>query len=312
MAWTISGMHRESVWPYESNTGVPAGAILATVPMDVSSGTGWHYRDDINGVSIDANNVTLSGLDIPGGIYNPSGHTGLTVTQCLVRCIGFSDSSVAVQLGAGGHVVDTQIGGGADGKTRTRSVGILAPGTATAPVLIERVNIFKVTHCIHHISGYTTVTDSWLHDVSMGDTDVPGMSEDHTETVFVFEGQHITYQHCRLQSGNSAVFFAQNNAGTGVGTGNLVINRCWFEAVPPRNDQWSNAAIIIENKTIAGPVVVTNNLIDGPAIGTAFPYAVWEVGLAGEVPADVSTVAGNFYPDGSSADSDFSFTPVVF
>lgn len=314
---TINPPAPPSQWPDATNTGPLLDTDLLVVGVDISTGTGWHARDIGSGsmsVSIDAEGVELDGLDIPGGVYNPAGHGGVQITNSRARLIGWADGSYGINIGPGSWLQRVLVGGGVDGNTRVRSSGITVVGATgeNLSCLIEEVEVRKTTHCIHHSGGYTTVRNSWLHDVSMGDDDVPGMAEDHTETVFVFEGQHITYQHCRLQSGNSAVFFAQNNAGTGVGTGNLLINRCWFEANPPRNDQWSNAAIIIENKTIAGPVVVTNNLIDGPAIGTAFPFDVWEVGLAGEVPADVSTVTGNKYPDGSSADGDFSFTAVDF
>src|SRR5579875_1689384 len=128
MAWAMTGnVHvGGKTWPSASNTGVPAGVTLQVVGTDVTSGTGWHARDIGSGsqsVSIDAPGVTLNGLDIPGGVYNPNEYANVTITNCLIRLEGWTDGSVGVHLGPGSSITDTAIGGGADGNTRVRSSG---------------------------------------------------------------------------------------------------------------------------------------------------------------------------------------------
>jgi len=51
-------------YPDATNTGVPAGTTLLTVPGQVSSGPGWHY-DSRGWVEVDGNGANLTGLYIP-------------------------------------------------------------------------------------------------------------------------------------------------------------------------------------------------------------------------------------------------------
>ena len=50
-------------YPDATNTGVPAGTALLTVPGQVSSGPGWHY-DPRGWVEVTGNGATLTGLDV--------------------------------------------------------------------------------------------------------------------------------------------------------------------------------------------------------------------------------------------------------
>jgi hypothetical protein len=54
-------------YPDATNTGVPAGTVLKTVPGQVSSGPGWHY-DPRGWVQVDGAGAVLSGLSIPYNI----------------------------------------------------------------------------------------------------------------------------------------------------------------------------------------------------------------------------------------------------
>src|SRR5450755_826181 len=51
-------------YPDATNTGVPAGTTLLTVPGQVSSGPGWHY-DSRGWVEVTGNGANLTGLYIP-------------------------------------------------------------------------------------------------------------------------------------------------------------------------------------------------------------------------------------------------------
>jgi hypothetical protein len=52
-------------YPDATNTGVPAGTTLTSVPAQVSTGTGWHYNAADGDVIVTGNGTTLSGLYIP-------------------------------------------------------------------------------------------------------------------------------------------------------------------------------------------------------------------------------------------------------
>jgi hypothetical protein len=52
-------------YPGATNTGVPAGTTLKSVPSQVSSGPGWSYSATDNNVTVTGNGTVLSGLSIP-------------------------------------------------------------------------------------------------------------------------------------------------------------------------------------------------------------------------------------------------------
>ena len=55
-------------YPDATNTGVPAGTALKSVPGQVSSGPGWHYNAATNAVIVTVNGTVLSGLSIPDNL----------------------------------------------------------------------------------------------------------------------------------------------------------------------------------------------------------------------------------------------------
>jgi hypothetical protein len=55
-------------FPDATNTGVPAGTTLKSVPGQVSSGPGWHYNAAGGYVQVTVNGAVLSGLYIPGNL----------------------------------------------------------------------------------------------------------------------------------------------------------------------------------------------------------------------------------------------------
>jgi nitrous oxidase accessory protein NosD len=52
-------------FPDATNTGVPAGAVLRTVPGQVSQGTGWSYDAATKQVNVTGSGAVLTGLSIP-------------------------------------------------------------------------------------------------------------------------------------------------------------------------------------------------------------------------------------------------------
>ena len=55
-------------YPDATNTGVPAGTTLKSVPSQVSSGPGWSYNAATNAVIVKVNGTVLSGLYIPSNL----------------------------------------------------------------------------------------------------------------------------------------------------------------------------------------------------------------------------------------------------
>jgi hypothetical protein len=52
-------------YPGATNTGIPAGTTLKTVPAQVTSGTGWTYNTTDNEVTVTGNGAVLTALSIP-------------------------------------------------------------------------------------------------------------------------------------------------------------------------------------------------------------------------------------------------------
>jgi hypothetical protein len=55
-------------YPDATNTGVPAGTTLKSVPSQVSSGPGWSYNATTKAVVVNVNGTVLSGLSIPSNL----------------------------------------------------------------------------------------------------------------------------------------------------------------------------------------------------------------------------------------------------
>jgi hypothetical protein len=73
-------------YPGATNTGVPSGTTLKSVPSQVSSGPGWSYNATTNAVVVTVNGTVLSGLSISGNLtINAS---NVTVNDVQVVTVG--------------------------------------------------------------------------------------------------------------------------------------------------------------------------------------------------------------------------------
>jgi hypothetical protein len=70
-------------YPGATNTGVPAGTTLKSVPSQVSSGTGWSYNATDNEVIVTGNGAVLSGLSIPYPVEIDASNVTLNDVQVL-------------------------------------------------------------------------------------------------------------------------------------------------------------------------------------------------------------------------------------
>jgi hypothetical protein len=274
-----------ATFPSAANTGVPAGTHLIAVPGDRKSGPGWRW----NGVAVQVTgaDTTLAGLDINGAVRNS--YSGLVVRDTRIRCTNENDWCVS--LGAHSLVMDTEIGGGANGMTYGHAIGLWSGGSEAGNV-IERVNIHHLIGDLR-IDGGTTVADSYIHDLVMGDPVVDlatgaVSTDNHSGGLMTTRGSNTVIRHNRFEGGNTANLFVQRDVtDTTQRIGSYLIENNLFVNVH-KNDSDSSFGIDIEDKGIVGPIVARNN---------TFTRLGWTVGPVSLPPG--STATGNVYTDGT-------------
>ena len=107
-AGTSSGAAASESFPNASNTGLPAGTTLKTVPGQVSKGTGWHF-DSRGWVQVDGKGAVLSGLYIP---YNLNvAASNVTVKNVQVVTSGQSSFGISVRHTSGVTIENSTISG---------------------------------------------------------------------------------------------------------------------------------------------------------------------------------------------------------
>ena len=85
--YELRGHAEQCSYPDATNTGVPSGMTLKSVPSQVSSGPGWHYNAAGNYVIVTVNGTVLSGLYIP--YYLMINASNVTVNDVQVVTGGF-------------------------------------------------------------------------------------------------------------------------------------------------------------------------------------------------------------------------------
>ena len=276
-----------AAFPDAASTGVPTGTALKRVPEDLQSGSGWHTTPT-GTVIIDRADVVLSGLDIRANVQN-DGLSGLQVQNTRIRCVDENDWCLV--LGPGAVVRDTEVGGLADGQTFSTAVGIYS-GAPGAPSLIQRVNLHHLMNPLR-TDGNTVVSDSWIHDVPMGDAVYDARlgrtrTDMHTDGLMTTRGGGIVVRHNRFSGGNTACLFVQWDVtdSTAPRVGSVTVEDNLFMS-DERHDQDSSWAVAIETPGVDGPVTVRRNTFEQG----------WGVGPIKVPPGAV--VSENRYTDGS-------------
>jgi hypothetical protein len=85
-------------YPDATNTGVPKGTTLKSVPSQVSSGPGWHYNATGNDVTVTVKGTVLSGLYIPHNLVIDA--SNVTVKDVQVATSGNFGISLTHTTGA--------------------------------------------------------------------------------------------------------------------------------------------------------------------------------------------------------------------
>ena len=95
-------------YPDATNTGVPAGTALLTVPGQVSSGPGWHY-DPRGWVEVTGNGANLTGLYIPMNLDITA--SNVTINNVQVTTSGPNSFGISLRHTAGVTIENSTISG---------------------------------------------------------------------------------------------------------------------------------------------------------------------------------------------------------
>ena len=159
-----------SGFPDASNTGVPTGTKLLTVPGQISSGPGWHY-DSRGFVQVDGNGAVLSGLYIPYNLNIIA--SNVTIKDVQVVTGGANVYGISLRHTANVTIENCTISGinATSGRSAAGIKDIYADSTGMS---VLRNNISLGENGVQLEAG--TVQDNYIHD--------PGfITGDHTNGV---------------------------------------------------------------------------------------------------------------------------------
>jgi Right handed beta helix region len=157
-------------FPDGTNTGVPSGMALRSVPGQVSSGPGWHYNAADNDVIVNVNGTVLSGLYIPYDlVINAS---NVTVQDVKVVTGGYFGISLRHTTGV--TIEDSTISGQNSTTGRVGSAIDDVYGDSTG-IVIKNNNISEFRTGVQVSTGL--IAGNYIHD--------PGyIHGDHTNGIY--------------------------------------------------------------------------------------------------------------------------------
>ena len=161
-------------YPDATNTGVPAGTILKSVPGQVSSGPGWYYNAAGKYVVVTTNGTVLSGLYIPYALrINAS-----NVTVKNVQVVTDGDFGITLTHTTGVTIQNSAISGEDPAAGRVGSA-IDDVYTDSTGMVIKANNIFNFKTAIQISTGL--VDGNYIHN--------PGyVAGDHTNGFYTAGG----------------------------------------------------------------------------------------------------------------------------
>jgi len=156
-------------YPDATNTGVPAGTKLLTVPTQVSSGTGWSYNATDQTVDVTGNGATLSGLYIPDSVSVSADNVTIKDDQIVTS----GTYGVALRTTTATTIEDSTISGQDTGSGRVVYAIDDVYGDSTGMTIKD--NNISMFRCGVQVST-GLVTGNYIHD--------PGyVTGDHTNGV---------------------------------------------------------------------------------------------------------------------------------
>ena len=158
-------------FPDETNTGVPGGTTLQSVPGQVSSGPGWYYDGTDNEVVVDADGTVLSGLSISCDLVIEA--SDVTVQDVRVVTGGYFGISLSHTTGV--TIEDSTISGQNSTTGRVGSAIDDVYGDSTGIVIRNNdISLFKTG--VQVSNGL--IIGNYIHD--------PGyIKGDHTNGIYV-------------------------------------------------------------------------------------------------------------------------------
>jgi hypothetical protein len=151
-------------FPDGTNTGVPSGTVLKSVPGQVSSGPGWHFDPKGGYVRVTARGTVLSGLSIP---YNLSIEASdVTVQDVQVVTDGYFGISLRHTTGV--TIEDSTISGRNPTSGRVNSAIDDVYGDSTGTV-IKNNNISQFRTGVQISTGL--IVGNYIHDPGYIDGD---------------------------------------------------------------------------------------------------------------------------------------------
>jgi hypothetical protein len=158
-------------FPDGTNTGVPSGTTLQSVPSQVSGGPGWYYDAADNDVVVDVNGTVLSGLSIPCNLEIDASD----VTVQDVRVVTGGYFGISLRHTAGVTIEDSTISGQNSTTCRVGSAIDDLYGDSTGIVIRGNdISLFKTG--VQVSTGL--IVGNYIHD--------PGyIHGDHTNGIYV-------------------------------------------------------------------------------------------------------------------------------
>jgi Right handed beta helix region len=158
-------------FPDATNTGVPSGTVLRSVPGQVSSGPGWHFDAQGSRVMVTASGTVLSGLSIPYTLEIDASD----VTVRDVRVTASGNFGISLRHTTGVTIEDSTISGQNSTTGRAGSAISDVYGDSTA-IVIRNNDISQFRTGVQISTGL--IANNYIHD--------PGyISGDHTNGIYV-------------------------------------------------------------------------------------------------------------------------------
>ena len=158
-------------FPDATNTGVPSGTALRSVPGQVSSGPGWHFDSGGGYVVVTARGTVLSGLSIPGSLVIDASD----VTVQDVRVVTGEYFGISLRHTTGVTIEDSTISGQNLTSGRVNSAIDDIYGDSTG-IVIKNNNISRFRTGVQVSTGL--IAGNFIHR--------PGYIQgDHTNGIYV-------------------------------------------------------------------------------------------------------------------------------
>lgn len=174
-------------FPDATNTGVPAGTTLRTVPGQVTSGTGWHW-DSRGWVEIDGSGAVFSGFSVPAGGIDVTA-SNVTISNCQITETG-DGWAVGLRSTANVTISHNTISSPSQSGTNRLANGIRDIFGDSDGVQIIGNNIFHANSGINHFDQGGLIKDNYIHDMGF-------LSGDHVNGIQLGSGAGplMTIQH---------------------------------------------------------------------------------------------------------------------